>query len=91
MEPLVILVGMGMAVFFGVMLLALVLKAAVASSQAPVNSKIVNSAEFIQESLSYEGNDLADAIRGYDTPELCKQDEQLRAQSPSRNSPDDLA
>ena len=91
MEQLVILVGMGMAVFFGVMLLALVLKAAVASSRVPVNSKIVNPAEFIQESLSHEGSYLADAIRGYDTPELFKQDEQLRAQSPSRNSPDDLA
>lgn len=91
MEQWVILVGMGMAVFFGVMLLALVLKAAVASSRAPVNSKIVNPAEFIQESLSYGGSYLADDIRGYDTPELFKQDEQLRAQSPSRNSPDDLA
>jgi hypothetical protein len=91
MEQWVILVGMGMAVFFGVMLLALVLKAAVASSPAPVNSKFINPAEFIQESLSYEGSDLADAIRGYDTPELFKQDEQLRAQSSSSNSPDDLA
>jgi len=91
MEQSVILVGMGMAVVFGVMLLALVLKAAAASSRAPVNSKIVNPAGFIQESLSYAGGDLADAIRGYDTPELFKQDEQLRAQSLSRNSPDDLA
>ena len=88
MEQSVILVGMGMAVVFGVMLLALVLKAAAASSRAPVNSKIVNPAE---ESLSYEAGDLADAVRGYDTPELCKQDEQLRAQSSTRNSPDDLA
>jgi len=90
MEQWVIFVGMGVAVFFGVMPLALVLKAAVASSRAPVDSKIVNPAEFIQETLSYESSDLADAIRGYDTPELFKQDKQLRAQSPSRNSPDDI-
>lgn len=91
MEQLVILVGMGMAVFFGVMLLALVLKAAVASSRAPVNSKIVNPAELTQASLySFESIDLAHAIRGYDSLELFSQDEKLRSQSASRNSPDDL-
>lgn len=90
MEPLVIWVGMGMAVFFGVMLLALMLKAAVASSRAPVNSKIVNPAELTQASLySYESIDLTHAIRGYDSPELFSQDEELRSQSASRNSPDD--
>lgn len=90
MEQLIISIGTAIAVSFGVLLLALVLKAAVTNSRVAVNSKVVNPAELIQAPLcSYAGIDLAHAIRGYDSPELFIQDDVLRSQSASRKSSDD--
>jgi len=90
MEQLIISVGTAIAVSFGVLLLALVLKTTVNNSRASMNSKVVNPVEVIREPFSYEGSDLAHAIRGYDSLELFSQDEELRSQSASRNSPDDI-
>ena len=80
MEQFVITFGMGVALTFGVVLLALVLKAAVASSRLPVGAKIVNPTELMQEPVSYADCDLVHAVRGYDTPELFQQDSVARRQ-----------
>jgi hypothetical protein len=86
MEQLVIVLGMAVAVSFGVVLLALVLRAAIVNSRVPAKAKIVNPAEAIQEPLSCDRSDLAHAIRGYDTPELFREDSIARQQQNNEES-----
>lgn len=83
MEQLIIVLGMGIAVSFGVALLALILRAAIVNSRRPAKAKIVNPAEVIQGPLSCDGSNLAHAIRGYDTPELFREDSIARQQQNS--------
>lgn len=90
MEQLIIIFGMAVAVSFGVVLLAVILRAAITSSRTPDNIQIVNPTKVLQQPLSYDRSDFEHAVRGYDSPELFEQDQRLRSQSPSRSSPDDM-
>jgi hypothetical protein len=80
MEQLVITFGLGVAVSVGVVLFAMILKAAIMNSRSPRDFAIVDPAQLIQAAPSYEYCDLAGAIRGYDTPELFREDTVVRQQ-----------
>jgi hypothetical protein len=84
MQQLFLLVGTVLASSIGLALLALILVTTFRNSRTPSGSKNMNSA-FIQE-VSDEIY-LSQAIRGYDTPELYRQDELLRSQLLSIKSP----
>ena len=86
MEQLIIVLGMGIAVSFGVALLALILRAAIVNSRTPAKAKIVNPAEATQEPISCDRSELAHAIRGYDTPELFREDSIARQQQNNEES-----
>jgi hypothetical protein len=84
MQQLFLLVGTVLASSIGLALLALILVTTFRNSRTRSGSKNMNS-PFIQE-ISDEIY-LSQAIRGYDTPELYRQDELLRSQLLSIKSP----
>jgi hypothetical protein len=89
MQQMVLMVGVILASTLGLALLALVLTTAFRNSRTAWRSKNM-SPPFIQEAVVFNASYLTQAIRGYDTPELYRQDELLRSQLTSHNSPDDL-
>jgi Ni/Fe-hydrogenase subunit HybB-like protein len=89
MQQMVLIVGVVLASSLGLALLARVLATAFRNSRTAWRSKSM-SPPFIQEAIVFNESYLIQATRGYDTPELYRQDELLRSQFPSHNSPDDL-
>ncbi|HEV8719986.1 MAG TPA: hypothetical protein VGW77_05030 [Candidatus Binatia bacterium] len=90
MQQMVLVVGVVLALSLGFALFALVLATAFKNSRTAWRFKNM-SPPFIQEAVFFNESFLTQAMRGYDTPELYRQDELLRAQiPPSHNSPDGL-
>ena len=88
MHQLLLVVGIVLASSMGLALLALVLKSSLRNSRTSRFDN-VQTLPLIEEPVLAENTDLAHAVRGYDTPELYRQDELSRAQFQSRKSPDD--
>jgi hypothetical protein len=82
MEQLVISFGLGIALSFGVVLLAMILRAAIMTSRSRPQSTVIDPARLAEEPPSYEHLDLAHAVRGYDAPELWRDDTTARQQRP---------
>jgi hypothetical protein len=80
MEQLVITFGVGIAVSFGVVMYAMILRAAIMSSRSRSRPAAVDPATRLQPLPSFDDWDLAHAVRGYDSPELCRDDTAARQQ-----------
>ena len=89
MQQMVLMVGVVLASSLGLALLARVLVTAFRNLRTACRSKEMRP-PFVQDTVVFNESDLTQAMRGYDTPELYRQDELLRSQFPSHNSPDDL-
>jgi len=89
MQQVVLMVGVVVASSLGLALLARVLATAFRNSRTACRSKEMRL-PFVQDTIVFNESDLTQAMRGYDTPELHRQDELLRSQFSSHNSPDDL-
>lgn len=78
MEYLVISFGLGVAISFGVVLLAMVLRAAILNYRSPSGFTIADPTQLTEEAPSDQHFDSAEPIRGYDTPELWRDDTMTR-------------
>jgi hypothetical protein len=78
MEELVVSFGFGVALCYGVVFFAMILRAALISARSRSRSKIVDPARLLQTPPSFDDCDLVRAVRGYDTPELCRDDTKAR-------------
>jgi hypothetical protein len=90
MQQIVLIIGTVVASAIGLALLARIFGSVLRNARVP-RPETFDTALFVQETVLSEHGYLANAIRGYDTPELHCQDEQLRARVQSRSFPDDLA
>ncbi len=86
MQELVVSFGFGVAVSNGVVFFALILRAAIMSARSRPRAKVVDPARLLEQPSAFAGWDLAQAVRGYDTPELCCQDTQARRRGYERHS-----
>jgi hypothetical protein len=89
MHQMALMVGVVLALSLGFALFALVLATTFKNWRTVWRSKKITP-PFSQEPVVFSESYLTQAMRGYDTPELYRQDELLRSQLPSHNSPDDL-
>jgi len=80
MAEFIISLGLGVALSFGVVLLAMILRAAIRSSRGRTQSTLVDPAQRLQAPPPFDDCDLARAVHGYDTPELCRDDTMARHQ-----------
>lgn len=78
MEELLVSFGFGVAVSYGVVFFALILKAAIMSARSRPRSAIVDPARLLEAPPVLTNWDLAQAVRGYDTPELFREDIEAR-------------
>lgn len=78
MEHLIISFGLAVAVSFGVVLFAMILIAAITSSRVRPQSAPVDPARLLEPPLAFDSGDLAHALRGYDSPELLRDDNAAR-------------
>jgi len=85
MEELFVSFGFGVALSYGVVFFAIVLRAAIMSARSRSSPPIVDPAERLEEPPSFDGCDLAQAVRGYDTPELCRADTKARHRGDERH------
>jgi len=82
MEQLVLTVGTVLALSFGAALLTLEIKSTIGNARFRFHAENLNTAELLRGSLVLEGSDPAQAVRGYDTPELYRDDTQKRLNEP---------
>lgn len=80
MEEIVVSFGFGVALSNGVVFFAMILRAAIMSAPSRPRAKVVDPAWLLEGPSALAGWYLAQAVRGYDTPELFRDDTKARQQ-----------
>jgi hypothetical protein len=78
MLELVLLTGTIVALSFGLALIALILRNAVRKSRKPRKSPDIKPVNVFHDANSLDSIQWELALRGYDTPELCREDRLAR-------------
>ena len=78
MDQIVLMVGITVAFAIGIALLALVLMTAIRNARKVNRSPQIRPLGFVADKDSCASSALELAVRGYDTPELCREDQVAR-------------